>query len=367
MRWSITRTGPNIPVLPPSIQAANVPTPMASRLDLPRSDSPGPHDNTKPLLYTSPKPSSSSSPKCVVIYLHGRGGSPEEDLPVFRPTFDKLNEEIAGSVEYPNHWDQPPISQEPYLTPALCLIDRTITSLSVPSNRVILAGFSQGASLALIYALSHPEKPLGGVLALSASIIDYVFNTKDPQYEEDPSVSARLQRLQNDFEQYGIRQTVEGVLLVHEHGHPHVLLLQVANAYFKLPGDYLKPNEPNKDGLGLRLDMRLGPKARDDAQSDPSMEKKQVTGWEVHDLLAQWWRPNYEQFMYPYVPAHIAQPKEVKSLYLVQLPEHKVFTVPSNMKLIAIPLLELYDNAVRYGPLLAAVPHLLSKYRFEIG
>ncbi|SGY33790.1 BQ5605_C002g01548 [Microbotryum silenes-dioicae] len=247
---------------------------------------------------------------------------------------------------------------------------------------------------------------------------DYVFNTKDPQYEEDPSVSARLQRLQNDFEQYGIRQTrwallqVEGVLLVHEHGHPHVLLLQVANAYFKLPGDYLKPNEPNKDGLGLRLDMRLGPKARDDAQSDPSMEKKQVTGWEVHDLLAQWWRPNYEQFMYPYVPAqvvslntrilscpdslypssHIAQPKEVKSLYLVQLPEHKVFTVPSNMKLIAIPLLELYDNAVRsvpasigcpflhdadlqwayqcalrYGPLLAAVPHLLSKYRFEIG
>ncbi|SCZ90553.1 BZ3500_MvSof-1268-A1-R1_Chr1-3g02061 [Microbotryum saponariae] len=223
--------------------------------------------------------------------------------------------------------------------------------------------------------------------------LDYVFNTKDPQYEEDP---------QNDFEQYGIRQTVEGVLLVHEHGHPHVLLLQVANAYFKLPGDYLKPNEPNKDGLGLRLDMRLGPKARDDAQSDPSMEKKQVTGWEVHDLLAQWWRPNYEQFMLTpvlmvfrlldrstltflrksshlntrihlscpdplYPSSHIAQPKEVKSMYLVQLPEHKVFTVPSNMKLIAIPLLELYDNAVRYGPLLAAVPHLLSKYRFEIG
>ncbi|SCZ90555.1 BZ3500_MvSof-1268-A1-R1_Chr1-3g02062 [Microbotryum saponariae] len=178
----ITRGGPHIPVLPPSVQAGNVPTAMTSRLDLPRSDSPGPHDNTKPLLYTSPNSSSSSSPRCVVIYLHGRGGSPEEDLPVFRPTFDKLNEEMAGSVEgvflraqdeiwYPNHWDQPPISQEPYLTSALCLIDRTITSLSVPSNRVILAGFSQGASLALIYALSHPDKPLGGVLALSGSII----------------------------------------------------------------------------------------------------------------------------------------------------------------------------------------------------
>ena len=27
---------------------------------------------------------------------------------------------------------------------------------------------------------------------------------------------------------------VEGLLVVHEHGHPHVLLLQVANAFFKL-------------------------------------------------------------------------------------------------------------------------------------
>ncbi|SCV68551.1 BQ2448_672 [Microbotryum intermedium] len=228
--------------------------------------------------------------------------------------------------------------------------------------------------------------------------MDYVFNTKDPQYEEDPSVSARLQRLQNDFEQHGIRHTV-GREVKSSHllryvvrdcrskaccsftnmgSHPHVLLLQVANAYFKLPGDYLKPDEPDKPGLGVRLDMRLGPKARD-GQPDDSVEKKQMTYWEVHDLLAQWWRPNYEQFM-------------VKSMYLVQLPKHKVFTVPSNMKLIAIPLLELYDNAVRlvlvsivtvgspvmltprhslqrlrYGPLLAAVPHLLSKYRFEIG
>lgn len=35
------------------------------------------------------------------------------------------------------------------------------------------------------------------------------------------------------------------------------------------------------------------------------------------------------------------------------------------MKLLAVPLFELYDNTQRYGPQLSAIPHLLSRYRFE--
>lgn len=33
------------------------------------------------------------------------------------------------------------------------------------------------------------------------------------------------------------------------------------------------------------------------------------------------YRPNFEALMYPYCPAHIARPKEVKRLFLVALPE----------------------------------------------
>lgn len=40
-------------------------------------------------------------------------------------------------------------------------------------------------------------------------------------------------------------------------------------------------------------------------------------------------------------------------------------SVPKNMKLLAVPLFELYDNSQRYGPQLSAIPHLLSKYNFE--
>jgi cleavage and polyadenylation specificity factor subunit 5 len=35
------------------------------------------------------------------------------------------------------------------------------------------------------------------------------------------------------------------------------------------------------------------------------------------------------------------------------------------MKLLAVPLFELYDNAARYGPQLSAIPHYLAKYNFE--
>jgi len=46
------------------------------------------------------------------------------------------------------------------------------------------------------------------------------------------------------------------------------------------------------------------------------------------------------------------------------MPERKVLAVPKNMKLLAIPLFELYDNAARYGPQLSAIPRLLSRYNF---
>jgi len=69
--------------------------------------------------------------------------------------------------------------------------------------------------------------------------------------------------------------------------------------------------------------------------------------------------------MYPFIPGHISRPKECKKLYFVQLPRSKVLCVPKNMRIVAVPLYELYDNTNKYGPQLAAIPHLLSRYNFE--
>ncbi|EPQ30791.1 uncharacterized protein PFL1_01692 [Pseudozyma flocculosa PF-1] len=197
-------------------------------------------------------------------------------------------------------------------------------------------------------------------------VTSFNFTTKGAQQEEDPSVVARLQRLKNQYEDFGMRRSVEAVLVVHEHGHPHVLMLQIANAFFKLPGDYLKPGEDEVEGLKARLDERLAPVASDPASLGPNgAGKDQEDGeWEIGDCLAQWWRPAFETFQYPYVPTHITKPKECKKLFLVQVPPGKVLAVPQNMKLLAVPLYELYDNSARYGSQLAALPHLLSRYNF---
>lgn len=63
---------------------------------------------------------------------------------------------------------------------------------------------------------------------------NYTFGTKEHQPEEDPSVLARLKRLEDHYVEHGMRRTCEAILVCHEHNHPHILMLQIANAFFKL-------------------------------------------------------------------------------------------------------------------------------------
>lgn len=69
---------------------------------------------------------------------------------------------------------------------------------------------------------------------------NYTFSVKETQPEEDPSVKDRLKRLEEHYEQHGMRRTCEAVLVCHEHNHPHVLMLQIANAFFKLYVNHCK-------------------------------------------------------------------------------------------------------------------------------
>lgn len=40
--------------------------------------------------------------------------------------------------------------------------------------------------------------------------------------------------------------------------------------------------------------------------------------------------------------------------------------VPRNLKLIAVPIFELHDHVTRYGPVIAALPLLLSRLQFTL-
>ncbi|EDO47348.1 predicted protein [Nematostella vectensis] len=184
-------------------------------------------------------------------------------------------------------------------------------------------------------------------------LTNYTFGTKESLYEKDSSVQARFQRMREEYEKFGMRKTVEGVLIVHEHGLPHILLLQLGTTFFKLPGGELVPGEDEIDGLKRSMTEIL---SRPEHGPEPD--------WFVEDCLGNWWRPNFEAPQarcYPYVPAHITKPKELRKLFLVQLGEKANFAVPRNYKLVAAPLFELFDNAPGYGPIIASLPQLLSR------
>ncbi|ORX38320.1 Cleavage/polyadenylation specificity factor subunit 5 [Kockovaella imperatae] len=203
----------------------------------------------------------------------------------------------------------------------------------------------------IIYPLSH-----------------YATVEREAQPEEDTSVPTRVSRLETQYAETGIRRSVDAVMVVLHHGVPHVLTLQVANAFYKLPGGYLDSSETDAEGLITRLNEQLGiPKDHAGQLCGPenpnaAYHMNPSGDWIVKECLSSWWRPNFDTFLYPYLPAHIVEPKEIKRLYLVELPFQKVFAIPQNMSMRAIPIHEFYDNASRYGPQFAGLPYLLSKY-----
>lgn len=205
--------------------------------------------------------------------------------------------------------------------------------------------------------MSGPKFPSAGSLTLERTaslypLTNYTFGTKEALYEKDASVAERFKRMREEFAKTGMRRTAEGVLIVHEHGLPHVLLLQLGTTFFKLPGGELIPGEDQVEGLKRLLTEMLG------RQDQPPVD------WTIEDTIGNWWRPNFEPPQYPYIPAHITKPKEHKRLFLVQLPEKALFAVPRNYKLVAAPLFELCDNAAGYGPIISSLPQSLSRFNF---
>jgi cleavage and polyadenylation specificity factor subunit 5 len=187
---------------------------------------------------------------------------------------------------------------------------------------------------------------------------NYTFGTKDAMYEKDKTVEARFQRMKDEFEQLGMRKTVEGVLIVHQHKLSHILLLQLGpsasgTVFFKLPSGELNPGEDEIDGVKRVVNETL---------SHPDNKPMDLF---VTDVVAQWWRPNFEAPQYPYLPAHVTRPKEHKKLFIVELPEKTLFSVPRNYKLVAAPVFELYENSQGYGPVIASLPQCLSKFTFN--
>jgi len=52
--------------------------------------------------------------------------------------------------------------------------------------------------------------------------------------------------------------------------------------------------------------------------------------------------------------------------FSLHLTEREYFAVPRNLKLLALPLFELYDNVQRYKPVISTIPQQPSRFQFNM-
>ena len=87
---------------------------------------------------------------------------------------------------------------------------------------------------------------------------------------------------------------------------------------------------------------------------------------QIVDYLGCWWRPDFDDQTVPYIPSHVTKPKEVRKIFVVQLPEKFTFHVPAQEKPVVVPLYSLYDNAQEYGQILSSIPSMLSRVELSM-
>ncbi|KAL6008044.1 Pre-mRNA cleavage factor Im 25 kDa subunit 1 [Asimina triloba] len=199
----------------------------------------------------------------------------------------------------------------------------------------------------------------------SSDVIDihplsrYYFSSKEAIPDKDETLFDRIQRMKanflivNEVNEISDYKTLVSIK-VDLFRHPHVLLLQVRNSYFRLPGGRLRPGESDIAGLKRKLSSKL-------SVSEDVIDSE----WKIGECLGKWWKPGFETLLYPYLQPNV-QPKECTKLFLVRLPMNQQFVVPQNLKLLAVPLSQLHGSHKTYGPIISGIPQLLSRFSFNI-
>lgn len=118
-----------------------------------------------------------SRARAAMLMVHGRGAS-AEDILTLANEFDQsgfayLAPQAAENTWYPNRFLVPLAENEPWLSSALAFVGNVfaeILNAGIPSERIILLGFSQGACLTLEFGARN-ARPYGGIVGLSGALI----------------------------------------------------------------------------------------------------------------------------------------------------------------------------------------------------
>jgi predicted esterase len=128
----------------------------------------------QPILTGGPKLTDAAG---AVILLHGRGASAEDILGLSHefdhPELAYSAPQAAGNTWYLCSFLAPIEQNEPWLSSALKKLEVIVAGISragIDHERIVIAGFSQGACLASEFVASHAAK-YGALIAFSGGLI----------------------------------------------------------------------------------------------------------------------------------------------------------------------------------------------------
>lgn len=146
-----------------------------------RDEPAGPHQN-QPVETAGPPLDEAHA---ATIFVHGRGATAQSILGM-AAEFDQsdvayLAPQAANNTWYPNSFLSPVETNEPGRSSGLSAVGsilETIEDAGIPTERVLLCGFSQGACLASEYVARNPTR-YGGLVALSGGLIGEELDADD--------------------------------------------------------------------------------------------------------------------------------------------------------------------------------------------
>ena len=188
-----------------------------------------------------------SRARLALVMAHGRGGSAEDMLALAKhlgvPDVAALAPQAAGRSWWPDSFLAPLAHNEPYLSSALSVLDAVIERLGDEGfgpERIVIAGFSQGACLALEHA-ARAGRPYRAVHAMSGGLI----GTSDT---DEPASEALYGRAPKRFDYAHRLDGVPVHLSCHEND-PHIPLARV------------RASEEVFRSLGADVSLRVDPGA----------------------------------------------------------------------------------------------------------
>lgn len=117
----------------------------------------------------------------AIILLHGRGGSADEIISLVDEfcddTFYIAAPQATGNTWYPHSFMTPEDRNEPWLSSAIQMVKQLLDDIAkqIPTNKIYLMGFSQGACLALEVATRYAVR-FAGVVAFTGGLIGEKIN-----------------------------------------------------------------------------------------------------------------------------------------------------------------------------------------------